>query len=219
MIHRICKIQYKYFLTNEDLKQSKVNGSRMPTNSAFSRIDPTRPTLFLMFFLFFLSSDHLLSATVSNHRPIWPSITIFLVMDVTARFVKFNCLSLVTQLWTLKRVQESAFDPESHFPLAVTVFFFNFSQYSMLKHGKLKMEQRIVERLLGFTMIGFNMVREGPRISQKEVELARDRWLWVGAPSVSHRPKKRLRLVFVCSRASEELVGESQQEFPLQWTR
>lgn len=80
-------------------------------------------------------------------------------------------------------MQESAFDPESHFPLAVTFnkpsadykgFFFNFSQYSMLKHGKLKMEQRIVERLLGFTMIGFNVVREGPRISQKEVELARD---------------------------------------------
>lgn len=45
----------------------------------------------------------------------------------------------------------------------------------MLKHGKLKMEQRIVGRLLGFTMIGFNMVQEGPRISQKEVELAQDR--------------------------------------------
>lgn len=82
----------------------------------------------------------------------------------------------------------------------------------MLKHGKLKMEQRIVEHLLGFTMIGFNMVREGPRITQKEVELAQDRWLWVGAPSVSHRPKKHLQLVFVCSRANEELIGESQQE-------
>lgn len=29
---------------------------------------------------------------------------------------------------------------------------------------------------------------------------------------MSHRPKKHLQLVFVCSRANEELIGESQQE-------
>lgn len=29
---------------------------------------------------------------------------------------------------------------------------------------------------------------------------------------MSHRPKIHLQLVFVCSRASEELIGESQQE-------
>lgn len=58
------------------------------------------------------------------------------------------------------------------------VFFFLFSTpLGMLEHRKLQTEQRIAERLLGFAVIGFNMTTEGPRVTQKEAELAQDQGL------------------------------------------